>query len=151
MLLCYEPALFFLGALLGWFMSSYRILSTTDKRSKSVAILLFIVIMGSLLVMLTVLLSSSVTFALSLVENPISGARRGQIACYFDFSNTCTGCNDPTNRCPEWTNEDVTKIVQGQAKASTTLASISIVYTLLALRFGFNQRRHLSMYQIEYV
>lgn len=132
-------------------MSSYTILSTRDKRTKSVAILTFISIMGSLLVILSIIFSTSITFSVSLVDNPVTGERRGDIACYIDESGSCTQCDQDYNQCPEWSSEDVTKILQGQAKSSATLAGICIVYTILALRFGINLRKHLSMYQIEYV
>jgi ABC-type lipoprotein release transport system permease subunit len=139
------------GSCLGWFMSAYTILSTRDKHTKSVAILTFISMMGTLLAMMTVLLVTSVLYSVSIGQNTLTNERRGEIACYVDQGLTCTRCNDLINRCPEWTSTDVKKVLQSQAKSSATLAIICVVYAIIALRYGFNARKHLSMYEIEYV
>ena len=151
----YILGLFFLGALLGWFMNSYTILSTRDKRQKFVAITTFLFIMTSLLIMLSIIFSTSITFSLSFVENGISYERRGDVACLVDATYSCSNCDNTNDngrdRCPEWSSDDVEKVLQGQAKACATLAGICIVYTILALRFGINLLKYLSNYQIEYV
>jgi hypothetical protein len=146
-----RKGMFFIEACLGWFMSSYTILSTRDKRTKSVAILTFISMMGTLFAMMTILFVTSVMYATNLAKTPIPNDRRGDIACYIDQGLTCTNCNELINRCPEWESHDVKKVLQTQAKSSATLAIICVIYTIIALRYGFNARKNLSMYQIEYV
>ena len=59
--------------------------------------------------------------------------------------------DDPELRCPEWTLDEVTKVLQSQLKQSATLAAIFIVYAVAVLRFGFVLRGHLSKYEIDYV
>ena len=143
--------MFFIGSCLGWFVSYYTVLNTRDKRTKSIAILTFISLMGTLLMMMTLIFVTSIVYAISLGRTPISNERRGNIACYFDLDLTCTRCEELYNRCPEWDEDDVTKVLQTQAKSSATLAIICVVYAIIALRYGFNARKNLSMYQIEYV
>lgn len=51
----------------------------------------------------------------------------------------------------EWTNQDVTRIIQTQLKQSATLAAIFFLYAFSALRFGFSLRLSVSRYEIDYV
>lgn len=145
--------LFFLASILGAFIGSYSILSTRHKRYKLVAVMLFILVMVGILVSLIAIFSGSIAFSLSLVEIPITGKQRGDIACFIDRANTCSKCEDYWGpaKCPEWTNEDVTKILQTQAKAGAALSAIFLIYPISALRFGFNLRKYILLYQIEYV
>lgn len=132
-------------------MSSYTILSTRDKRTKSVAILTFISLMGTLLIMMTSIFVASIVYSITLGNSQLSEQRRGSIACSIDQGLTCSGCDGFQNRCPEWASTDLQKVLQTQAKSSATLAIICVVYAVIALRYGVNARKNLSLYQIEYV
>ena len=103
------------------------------------------------LVMLGTLFGTSISLSLSFVDFPVDDDVRGSIACFLDQAGSCTGCDRESDRCPEWSNDDVTKVLQTQAKASAALAAIFLLYALSALRFGFNLRKHIAMYQIDYV
>jgi hypothetical protein len=104
--------LFFVAAMLGWYISVSSILNTRHKRNKMLAIAAFICLMIVIFFMLTTLFASSITFAASLSTFPMDDAQRGQIACFIDQSKTCTNCDAASNRCPEWSTLDVTKVVQ---------------------------------------
>lgn len=121
-------------AMIAGFLRSFSILNTTDKRRKSVAIIFFILIAVSLLVMITTIFAASITFTLSLQEVPISDILRGEIACFIDQSGACTRCQEETSRCPEWGKDDVTKILQTQAKTGAAFAAIFVVYVILSSR-----------------
>jgi hypothetical protein len=114
---------------------------------------MFIFVTASIFVMLVTIFAGSIAYSVSLVNFPPSEQSRGTIACYIDTAETCTGCKNriPVLRCPEWTEEDVTKVLQTQMKGSATLAAIFVLYALSALRFGFSMRRHTLLYQIDYV
>ena len=143
--------LFFLAAMIGWYISAKSVMSTRHKRNKLISIWAFIIMMVCILVLLTTIFATCIAFSVSLVDVPISEAQRGDIACFLD--ETCTGCDDEPNVpvCPEWGIGDVTKVIQTQAKASASLAAMLMLYALSALRFGIGLRTHIRMYQIEYV
>ena len=146
-----SPGLFFVFAISAWLLKSFPILNIRDKKRKSVIIVGLIVISFSLLVMLTTIFSASIAFSLSLEELPITEALRGDIACFIDQSGSCTNCESEKDRCPEWSREDVTKILQSQAKAGAALAAIFLAYAASSLRHAFNLRSHIINYQIDYV
>lgn len=143
--------LFFLSAVLAWFLQAFPILNTKDKRRKSITILGLVLMSFMLLVLLTTLFSASILVSISLEEIEIPEAQRGNIACFIDQSGSCTRCEEEENRCPEWSNADVTKILQNQTKASAALAAIFLTYAASNLRHAFNLRSHIMNYQIDYV
>jgi hypothetical protein len=104
--------LFFVAAMLGWYISVSSILNTRHKRNKMLAIAGFVGLMVVIFFMLTTLFASSIAFSASLTTFPMGDEERGQIACFIDQSKTCTNCDATSNRCPEWSTEDVTKVVQ---------------------------------------
>jgi hypothetical protein len=114
---------------------------------------MFIFVTASIFAMLVTIFAGSIAYSVSFVQIPLTDKSRATIACFIDTAQTCTGCDAiiPTNRCPEWTDDDVTKVLQTQAKSSATLAAIFVLYALSALRFGFSMRRHTLLYQIDYV
>jgi hypothetical protein len=115
-------------AAIAWFLGSFSILNTTHKRRKSFAIIIFILIAISLLVMIATIFAASIAFSLSLQEIQISDTLRGEIACFIDQSGSCTRCNDDTvKRCPEWGKDDITKILQTQAKTGAAFAAVFVV------------------------
>jgi len=149
---------FLVAALLGWFISAYSVLNSRDKQHKQIAVSLFIATMLLTIFILVVIFAASLVFSVDLVDYGISKEERGRIACYIDTANSCTNCYprddfwDPEEpRCPEWTNDDILKVLQTQLKQSATLAAIFLIYAFSALRFGFVLRSHVSRYQIEYV
>lgn len=145
--------LFFAAALLGWYISAASILNARDKRRKALGINGFIMIMTMILILLSTIFAASIAFSVSLVDVPISDGTRGRIACIIDQAHSCTACDaeDFAERCPQWTTSDVTRVLQTQAKGSATMSAIFLLYAIAALRFGFNMRRHIAMYQIEFV
>lgn len=153
---CFGIGSFFLAAALGWFISSYSILNTRDKQYKLLAINLFIFVIAIVFILLIWIVGGSIAFSISFVEDPLSNEARGNIACFLDQANICTGCDqDPSDnsfiRCPEWTTSDVTKILQSQAKSSASFAAIFLLYAVSAMRYGFITRRYIRLYQIGYV
>lgn len=146
-------ALFFVSAIVGWYIGAKPVMNTRHKRNKLISIWAFIIMMICILILLTTIFATCIAFSVSLVDVPISESQRGDVACFLDESGSCTLCDDAnrSNRCPEWSIPDVTKVIQTQAKASASLAAILMLYALSALRFGLGLRRHIRMYQIEYV
>jgi len=76
---------------------------------------------------------------------------RGNIACFIDQSGSCTKCENESGRCPEWSTQDVTRILQNQTKAGAALAGIFIAYAASNLHHVFTLRRHIMNYEIDYV
>lgn len=89
----------------------------------------------------------------SLVDVPLSDSERGRIACLIDGSQSCTFCDNKSDlrECPEWEENEVVRVLQTQLKQSATVAAIFWLYAVSALRFGFALRKHISMYEIDYV
>lgn len=145
--------LFFLEAMLAWFLGTFSILNMNDKRRKSAVIVVFVAIATLLLIMLATIFAGSVAFSLSLGETRISEGLRGEIACFIDQSGTCTKCDadEAGGRCPEWSIDDVTRILQTQAKTGAAFAAIFAVYAYGILRYGITLRKHISNYQIDFV
>ena len=108
--------------------------------------------MASNTVMIASLFVASFVLSGVLLQVPIDDAARRKVACGIDDNVSCTGCNgELLEQCPEWRIDDVTRILQTQLKQSATVAAILILYSISVLRFGFVLRKHLSMYQIDYV
>jgi hypothetical protein len=84
----------------------------------------------------------------------MDASKQGDIACGVDTAGSCSNCGreDPSlPQCPEWGLEDVDAVLQTQTKGSATLAAIFFIYSFSASRFGLVLRRHVTMYQIDYV
>ena len=146
--------LFLMAALLGWYISVSSITNTRHKRNKLICIVCFIILMTLIVASLIALFAASVAFSSSFVDIPLTDSQRGDLACFLDQAASCTNCDLPQgdpNRCPEWTVSDVTKVIQTQAKSSASLAAILMLYAFSALRFGWAMRKHIRMYQIQYV
>ena len=107
--------------------------------------------------------TASLIYSLDIVRVSFDEVRRGVIACYVDAAGSCSNCNcslaeveqdtcvSSEPQCPEWTSQDVSKIIQTQLKQSATLAAIFFIYAFSALRFGFGLRYSQAQYQIAYV
>lgn len=145
--------LFLVALLTGWFLSAYTIRNHGDKQTKNVAVIVMIFVMTSNVIMLATIFGASILFSADLINAPIDESQRGEVACGVDRGVSCTNCDATVHseRCPEWSLEDVTKILQTQLKQSATLAAIFILYAIGVLRFAVTLRRHLSLYQIDYV
>lgn len=146
--------LFMLAAALGWFISSFSILSSRDKRYKHLSVMIFIFIMAVTSFILTVIFVASISYSVALVEIPIGPDQKHEIACGVDTADSCSNCEleDPTRpKCPEWSLDDVQRVLQTQTKGSATLSVIFFIYSFSALRFGFVLRKHITMYQIDYI
>ena len=146
--------LFFITVMLGWFISTFSILSGRDKRYKHISVIVFISFMICTSFVLTVIFVASISYSVALVDIPIDEDQVENIACGVDTADSCSNCdgaipNEPL--CPEWSLEDVTRVLQNQTKGSATLAIIFFLYSFGALRFGFVLRKHVTMYQIDYV
>jgi uncharacterized membrane protein len=115
---------FFIGAMMGWSIKAFSIMSVRHKRRKLAAVILFIVAMAACLIMLATIFAASIAFSVSLVNLPISDGVRGDIACFIDQAGGCTRCDEDEDRCPEWVTADVTRVLRTQAKGSATLAAI---------------------------
>jgi len=141
--------LFLIALLMGWFLSAFSIRSNIDKQNKSNAILILIVVLFLNAALLITIFIASILWSYRM---ELTESERGDIAC--DIKNSqCTGCDEiiGENRCPEWSFEDITNIKRRQLKQSATLAAIFFLYDINVMMHGLNLRKHLSMYQIDYV
>jgi hypothetical protein len=86
------------------------------------------------------------------VDQDIDDKSRGQIACSISAA-TCSFCDNDKGKpeCPEWSEQDVSSVLKTTLKQLATLSAIFLLYSIGALRFGFVLRKHLSLYQIDYV
>jgi len=144
---------FFISALLGWFISSYSILNSRDKRTKLFLVYVFMTIMITTVVLIGIIFVVSILSSLDVFNYSMSNEQRGNIACTIDLQGTCTLCGNTLgeSQCPQWSNEDVKLILRAELKESATLAAIVLLYSLGALRYGFVLRKHIAEYQIDYV
>jgi hypothetical protein len=118
------------------------------------SVVLFIALMVITSVILTIIFVASISYSVALVDIPIDGSRQGDIACGVDTADSCSNCgreNPDLPQCPEWSLGDVKAVLQTQTKGSAALAVIFFIYSFSASRFGFVLRKHITMYQIDYV
>lgn len=148
-------ALFLVGLLTGWYLSVFTIRNSSDKQTKSVAVIIFIFVMFANALMLGVIFVACILLSTNLITSAITEEQVDDVACRLDFDISCTQCDlDPSEdlrRCPEWSENDVTRILLTQLKQSASLAAIFILYAVSMLRFGVTLRTYLSRYQIDYV
>lgn len=145
-----SSVLFLVAVLMGWLFSALPIRSNVDKRNKSRALILFIAVQAINALTLGTIFVSSLIWSTNL---NLTDGERGDVACVINDSD-CTQCDEAQSsedKCPEWTDDEVTSILRTQLKQSATLAAIFILYALNVLNYGIVLRRHLSMYQIDYV
>ena len=57
----------------------------------------------------------------------------------------------PEDQCPEWSQDNVVRILQSQAKTGANLAVICMFYAIGAFRYGLTVRKHIINYKIAYV
>lgn len=142
---------FTLAALIGIVLKCYPVLNTRQKKVKQSLIVLFIIMVVLTIFTVAVVFTTSLIYSLNIVDLPLT--RYSDIACSLDVDGTCTGCDSsiPEEVCPEWSKDDVARVLQTITKQSATIAAIFLVYALATLRHGFVLFRHVSRYQIEYV
>jgi hypothetical protein len=142
---------FTLAAFVGIVLKCYPVLNTRQKKVKQGMIVLFIAVIILTIFAVAVVFATSLIYSLNVVSLPL--ANYNEIACSLDGDGSCTGCqsNDPKEWCPEWSNADVSRVLQTVTKQSATIAAIFLVYALATLRYGFVLFSHVSRYHIEYV
>ena len=142
---------FTLAALVGYFLKFYTVLNRRQKRFKQGVVVLFIATIMLTIFTVATIFVTSLIYALNIVDVPLD--QYFLLACYLDSDGSCTGCEqeDPLLMCPEWTEDDVRRVLETIMKQSATLAAIFVVYALITLRYGFVLFRHISRHQIEYV
>lgn len=138
---------------MAWYLNVFPVMNVRDKRGKTIIITGLVAVSFVLLLLMATIFSSGIAFSVSLDKFPISDAQRGSLACFIDQSgSSCTNCMESTGRkCPEWTTDDVTSILQNQGKASATLAAIFFLYAYTNMQHSFNLRSRIMDYQIDYV
>jgi hypothetical protein len=155
--------MFFVLALLAWLLWTCPITQTSHKHNKSIAIVVFILISFAMILAMATIFASCILEALFLNAD-ISDSVRGAIACSIDQSGSCTNCPEdimilnsteslvlPESQCPEWSQENVKRILQSQAKTGANLAVICMLYAIGAFRYGLTVRKHIANYKIAYV
>mmetsp|Transcript_22291 Transcript_22291/g.44897 ORF Transcript_22291/g.44897 Transcript_22291/m.44897 type:complete len:821 (-) Transcript_22291:1051-3513(-) len=142
---------FTLLALVGLILKCYPVLNTRQKKVKQSMIILFIVLIILTIFAVAVVFATSLIYSLSIVDLPLT--EYSKIACALDMDGSCTGCDSSYEElvCPEWSKDDVARVLQTITKQSATIAAIFLVYALATLKYGFVLFRHVSRYQIEYV
>jgi hypothetical protein len=75
-----------------------------------------------------------------------------EIACERQLTDCCC-CNDPgvTRRCPEWSTDEVIKLLVLDLKLTGTVSLVSIVYLIGAIVVALLLRISLKNYKTEYV
>lgn len=145
--------LFLLAAILGWFISQSPILNARSKQRKHSCILLFMALILISVILLIYVLITSIYYSFRLVKNDLTEDQRGALACAAGTTETCTNCNDLESGpvCPQWTLDQVTRVLQAQVRQIITLAGMFLLYAISSIRFGFIMRKHLILYEIDYV
>ena len=159
----YLSGMFFVLALLAWLLWTCPITQTSHKHNKSIGIFVFILISFAMILTMATIFASCIVESWFLGGN-ISYPLRGEIACSIDQSGSCTLCPDdiaalnytistvpPEDQCPEWSLENVTRVLQSQAKTGANLAIICMFYAIGAFRYGLTVRKHILNYKIAYV
>jgi hypothetical protein len=119
--------MFFILALLAWFIWSYPVTRTSHKRTKLVGITLFIIISFTLILAMTTIFVSCIVESLFLSKRTISDATRGEIACSIDESGSCTLCTDPahfTNNGNDTNNNDGTILIGDNNNTATIVVPL---------------------------
>ena len=149
---------FTLAAMVGIFLKCYTVLNGRQRRIKQGVVVFFILTIFVTVFAVATIFTTSLIYSLNIIDFQLVSWR--EIACFLDSGGSCTGCDQddcspegicPEQICPEWTEDDVKSVLQTIMKQSATLAAIFLVYSLVTLRYGFVQFRHVSKYQIEYV
>jgi len=158
------------------FAGRRNIRNANDKRNQNIAAICFIVsnILNLGFIAVIIFYSTLTGVAIIQTNTNIDSDTRGNLACLYDGANSCTCCEcSGHKKCPEvrlakasnekardvcflfsyhqWTSDDVENVLRTQTKASIVLASILLVYAISTLRYGFQLKRQISMYQIDYV
>uniref|UniRef100_A0A7S2JSH7 Uncharacterized protein n=2 Tax=Leptocylindrus danicus TaxID=163516 RepID=A0A7S2JSH7_9STRA len=148
---------FFITAALGWGIANVPIMSAAHKRRQLFAVHLFICTVVLTIISVSAIFCASLIYSSTFLDLDLSSEEVSLIACKIDTADSCSGCNKDNDGtlsipvCPEWSEDDVVKVICTQLKQSAILAAIFFIYALSALQFGFILRRHIKAYQIDYV
>jgi len=87
-----------------------------------------------------------------MIKSDVNDKARGNLACLDDDANSCTCCDcEGPEKCPEWTSEDVTRVLQSSMKTAIVLSTILFMYAIATLQYGLELKHHISKYEIDYV
>ena len=71
-----------------------------------------------------------------------------ELACKFDYSNSCTGC---PAQCPEWSTADVEQILRSCYKVALQLGIVLLLLAILSLLTSVRMFRFYRDHKVEYV
>lgn len=148
---------FLITAVLGWGIANVPVMSAAHKRRQLFAVLMFICTVVLTIISVSAIFCASLIYSSTLLDLDLTSEEVSQIACIIDTVNSCSGCNEDNNAtlsipvCPEWSEDDVVRVICTQLKQSAIMAAIFFIYALSALKFGFILRNHIKAYQIDYV
>eukprot|EP00804_Cyclotella_cryptica_P026675 CCRYP_007926-RA/>CCRYP_007926-RA protein AED:0.04 eAED:0.04 QI:381/1/1/1/0.5/0.33/3/2170/853 len=142
---------FTLAAIVGISLKLYTVLNKRQKKCKQGLVLVFIVTMIVTILAVATIFVTSIIYSFNIIKIPTNEYH--QIACMLDTGGSCTGCdsNTPINVCPEWSEEDVVRVMKTIMKQSATVSATFLVYALVTIRYGFLLLSHVNSYQIDYV
>lgn len=140
-----------LTAVIGVFLKYYTVLNGKQRRFKQGVVVIFIFTIVVAVIAVLTIFTTSLIYSLNILDPSIFS--HGTIACYLDTGKACSRCDseNPIQRCPEWSKDDVKSILDTILKQSASFAAICFVYAIIALRYGFQLFGYVSRYQIEYV
>lgn len=142
---------FMLASVVGISLKLYTVLNKRQKKCKQGLVFVFIATIVVTIFAVATIFVTSLIYSFNIIKIPTDEYH--QIACMLDTGGSCTGCdsNNPVNVCPEWTEEDVVRVMKTIMKQSATVSATFLVYALITIRYGFLLLRHVSSYQIDYV
>jgi len=136
---------------MGIILKLYTVLNKRQKKCKQGLVMVFIMTIILTIFGITTIFVTSIIYSLNIVQIPTN--TYNSIACMLDTGGSCTGCEspNPAKVCPEWSENDVSRVLKTTMKQSATVAAIFLVYALITLRYGVILFNHVSNYQIDYV
>jgi len=141
-------SLFALASLLSLLIARLSIYNTAQKWRKFLAIFCFIIVSVLLVVFLVIIFVGSIYLSSYLRGATVPDNARGSFACAVDKGRSCTMCDASSGQCPEWTSNDVLRVLRSQTKASASLSGIYLIYTWKIIQFGVNLWKVNQSYQI---
>ena len=110
------------------FLKYYTVLNGKQRRFKQGVVVIFIFTIVLAVIAVLTIFTTSLIYSLNILDLSIFSP--GTIACYLDTGNVCSGCynENPIERCPEWSKDDVKSILDTILKQSATFAAIQWCY-----------------------
>merc|ERR1712172_284064 len=111
----------------GWYLSAKTVLNTNDMIMKRIGVNLFIFFLF-LATFVGAIFTASIIYSLNFVTVSLDDRQRGSIACVVDSSGGCSNCpssnltiyNSTQALCPEWSQQDLVRVMQSQLKQSAS-------------------------------